>query len=76
MMKNKVKGATIMTNYVLDNIEYPDNIDTMIYDKKQKSNYEDDNIDSLLKEFNIEDADVDVDIASNDDINELEIFDY
>ena len=65
-----------MTNYVLDNIEYPDNIDTMIYDKKQKSNYEDDNIDSLLKEFNIEDADVDVDIASNDDINELEIFDY
>lgn len=76
MMKNKVKGATIMTNYVLDNIEYPDNIDTMIYDKKQKSNYEDDNIDSLLKEFNIEDADVDVDIATNDDINELEIFDY
>lgn len=75
-MKNKVKGATIMTNYVLDNIEYPDNIDTMIYDKKQKSNYEDDNIDSLLKEFNIEDADVDVDIATNDDINELEIFDY
>lgn len=65
-----------MTNYVLDNIEYPDNIDTMIYDKKQKSNYEDDNIDSLLKEFNIEDADVDVDIATNDDINELEIFDY
>ena len=36
MMKNKVKGATIMTNYVLDNIDYPDNIDTMIYDKKQK----------------------------------------
>ena len=30
----------------------------------------------LLKEFDIEDADIDVDIATNDDINELEIFDY
>ena len=76
MMRNKVKGATIMTNYVLDNIDYPDNIDTMIYDKKQKSNYEDDNIDSLLKEFDIEEHSIDADIVSNDELNELDIFDY
>ena len=48
----------------------------MINNKNQKSKYEDDNLDSLLKEFDIEDADIDVDIATNDDINELEIFDY
>tara|TARA_B100001287_G_C22478767_1_gene433278 strand:+ start:409 stop:597 length:189 start_codon:yes stop_codon:yes gene_type:complete len=58
------------------NNESPDNMNSMINNKKQKSNYEDDNIDSLLKEFDIEDADIDVDIATNDDINELEIFNY
>ena len=58
------------------NNDSPDNIDAMINNKIQKSKYEDDNLDSLLKEFDIEDADIDVDIATNDDINELEIFDY
>ncbi len=58
------------------NNDSPDNIDAMINNKNQKSKYEDDNLDSLLKEFDIEDADIDVDIATNDDINELEIFDY
>ena len=58
------------------NNDSPDNIDAMINNKNQKSKYEDDNLDSLLKEFDIEDADIDVDIAMNDDINELEIFDY
>lgn len=58
------------------NNDSPDNIDAMINNKNQKSKYEDDNLDSLLKEFDIDDADIDVDIATNDDINELEIFDY
>ncbi len=58
------------------NNDSPDNIDAMINNKNQKSKYEDDNLDTLLKEFDIEDADIDVDIATNDDINELEIFDY
>ena len=56
------------------NNDSPDNIDAMINNKNQKSKYEDDNLDTLLKEFDIEDADIDVDIATNDDINELEIF--
>ena len=74
MMKQRnTKDATIMTIY---NNDSPDNIDAMINNKNQKSKYEDDNLDSLLKEFDIEDADIDVDIATNDDINELEIFDY
>ena len=58
------------------NNDSTDNIDAMINNKNQKSKYEDDNLDTLLKEFDIEDADIDVDIATNDDINELEIFDY
>ena len=44
------------------NNDSPDNIDAMINNKNQKSKYEDDNLDSLLKEFDIEDADIDVDI--------------
>ena len=74
MIKQRnTKGATITTIY---NNDSPDNIDAMINNKNQKSKYEDDNLDTLLKEFDIEDADIDVDIATNDDINELEIFDY
>ncbi len=58
------------------NNDSPDNIDAMINNKNQKSKYEDDNLDTLLKEFDIEDADIDVDIATNDEFDELEIFDY
>tara|TARA_B100000073_G_scaffold154106_1_gene127261 strand:- start:387 stop:611 length:225 start_codon:yes stop_codon:yes gene_type:complete len=74
MIKQRnTKGATIMTIY---NNDSPDNIDAMINNKNQKSKYEDDNLDTLLKEFDIEDADIDVDIATNDEFDELEIFDY
>ena len=41
----------------------------------KNKNYEDENIDALLKEFNIEtDDNEDVEIATMDEIEELEIF--
>ena len=64
-------GATIMTNFNLDNNQQPDKINTMI-DKKQ---YEEENLDTLLQEFGYEtDDNEDVDIATMDDIEELDIF--
>lgn len=64
-------GATIMTNFNLDNNQQPDKMNTMI-DKKQ---YEEENLDTLLQEFGYEtDDNEDVDIATMDDIEELDIF--
>jgi hypothetical protein len=64
-------GATIMTNFNLDNNQQPDKMNTMI-DKKP---YEEENLDTLLQEFGYEtDDNEDVDIATMDDIEELDIF--
>lgn len=36
--------------------------------------YEDENLDALLKEFNIEEDEQEVEIATNDEIEDLEMF--
>jgi len=36
--------------------------------------YEDENLDALLKEFNIEEDENEVEIATNDEIEDLEMF--
>lgn len=43
-------------------------------DMINKKQYEDENLDALLKEFNIEEDEQEVEIATNDEIEDLEMF--